>query len=84
MPGCSGTLSTSSGSSSFLDLSIPASIALALFIATIKVALVASIFMHLIDEKTLIYWILGVTVAFLALATGIVVMFHFYGDGLLG
>lgn len=26
----------------------------------------------------------GVTVAFLAVATGIVVVFHFYGDGLLG
>ena len=33
-----------------------------LFIATIKGSLVACYFMHLIDEKKVIYWVLGATV----------------------
>ena len=33
-----------------------------LFIATIKGSLVACYFMHLIDEKKVIYWVLGITV----------------------
>lgn len=48
----------------YLDLSVPASIALALFIASIKASLVACFFMHLISEKKLIYSILLVTLAF--------------------
>lgn len=48
---------------SYLDLSVPAAIALALVIATIKAGLVAAVFMHLIDEKKLIYWVLVCTVA---------------------
>ena len=39
-------------------------IGLALFIATIKAALVACYFMHLISEKKLIFLVLLITVAF--------------------
>ena len=39
-------------------------IGVALFIATIKAGLVAGYFMHLIDERKLIYGILGATVFF--------------------
>jgi len=45
-----------------LHLSVGATIALALFIATIKGSLVACYFMHLISERKLIYWVLGFTV----------------------
>lgn len=48
----------------YLPLGVAASIALALFIASIKGALVACYFMHLISEKKLIFWVLIVTVAF--------------------
>src|SRR5688572_13839869 len=47
---------------SYLDLSTPMAIALALFIATIKGSLVACYFMHLISEKRLIYAVLLITV----------------------
>ena len=48
----------------FLDLSVGGTIAVALFIATIKASLVACVFMHLISEKKLILYVLVVTVAF--------------------
>ena len=48
-----------------LDVSVPVAIALALFIASIKGSLVAAIFMHLIDEKKFIYWLLLLTASFL-------------------
>ena len=48
---------------SYLDLSVTAAIALALVIATVKAGLVAAVFMHLIDEKKLIYWVLVCTLA---------------------
>jgi cytochrome c oxidase subunit 4 len=47
---------------SYLHLSTPTAIAVALFIATIKGSLVACYFMHLISEKKLIYGVLGITV----------------------
>src|SRR5688500_19587454 len=47
---------------SYLDLSTPMAIALALFVATIKGSLVACYFMHLISEKKLIYAVLLITV----------------------
>ena len=47
---------------SYLDLGVRASIALALFIATVKGSLVACYFMHLISERKLIYWVLAFTV----------------------
>ena len=46
---------------SYLDLSTPMAIAVALFIATIKGSLVLCYFMHLISEKKLIYAVLGIT-----------------------
>ena len=49
---------------SYLHLSTPVAIALALFVATIKGSLVASYFMHLISEKKLIYAVLALTVVF--------------------
>ena len=45
----------------FLHLPPRAAIALALAIATVKGTLVAAWFMHLISERTLIYWVLGLT-----------------------
>jgi cytochrome c oxidase subunit IV len=47
---------------SYLDVSTPVAIAIALFIATIKGSLVACYFMHLISEKRLIYAVLVITV----------------------
>jgi cytochrome c oxidase subunit 4 len=47
---------------SYLHLSTPIAIGVALFIATIKGSLVACYFMHLISEKKLIYGVLGITV----------------------
>ena len=47
---------------SYLDLSTPMAITVALFIATIKGGLVACYFMHLISEKRLIYAVLVITV----------------------
>ena len=47
-----------------LDVSVPVAITIGLFIATVKASLVACFFMHLIDEKRIIYWALALTVAF--------------------
>jgi cytochrome c oxidase subunit 4 len=47
---------------SYLDLSTPVAVAVALFIATVKGSLVAAYFMHLISEKKLIYVVLAITV----------------------
>lgn len=53
---------------SYLHLSFPVAVALALFVATIKGALVACYFMHLISERKLIYAVLVITtVKFIAL-----------------
>ncbi len=49
---------------SYLNLTMGEAIFLALSIATVKGSLVASYFMHLISEKTMIKWILMVTVFF--------------------
>lgn len=49
---------------SYLDLPTGPTIALALVIATVKGSLVAMFFMHLIDERKAIYWILALTVVF--------------------
>lgn len=50
---------------SFIDFGgASANIAVALFIATIKAALVGAFFMHLIDERKMIYGVLGATVFF--------------------
>src|SRR5688500_18207007 len=47
---------------SYLDLSTPMAVALALFVAIVKGSLVACYFMHLISEKKLIYAVLIITV----------------------
>ena len=49
---------------SYLDLPTGPTIALALLIAVVKGSLVAMFFMHLIDERRAIYWILILTVVF--------------------
>jgi cytochrome c oxidase subunit 4 len=50
---------------SYLDLAIVPAVIVALVIATIKGSLVACYFMHLISERKLIYWVLGLTAIFL-------------------
>ncbi len=47
-----------------LDVSVPVALIIGLFIASVKASLVACFFMHLIDEKKIIYWTLALTVAF--------------------
>ena len=49
---------------SYLHVTVMLAVTIALFIAVIKGTLVACYFMHLISEKKLIYWILGLTVLF--------------------
>ncbi|MBC8310827.1 MAG: cytochrome C oxidase subunit IV family protein [Candidatus Marinimicrobia bacterium] len=46
-----------------------------LFIATVKGFLVASQFMHLNNEKKMIYWVLGLTVFFFIFCLSIPVLF---------
>ena len=53
---------------SYLKLEVRAvAIAIALVIATVKAGLVAGVFMHLIDEKKVIYAVLILTALFFAL-----------------
>ena len=47
-----------------LDLSIGKAIILAMAIASVKGSLVACFFMHLISEKKIIYYVLGLTIIF--------------------
>jgi cytochrome c oxidase subunit IV len=49
---------------SYLHLSVPLAVTVALFVATVKGTLVACYFMHLISEKKLIYAVLALTVVF--------------------
>ena len=51
---------------SYLDVSIPVAISIAMFIALIMGSLVACYFMHLLSEKVIIYWILILMLVFLA------------------
>ena len=64
---------------SYLDLSVPVAVTVALFVATIKGALVACYFMHLISEKKLIYAVLILTVAFFVPLLALPVLTHFNG-----
>lgn len=50
----------------YLHLAFVPALILALLIASVKGALVAAYFMHLVSEKKVIYWILIVTVVFFA------------------
>ena len=45
-----------------------------LFIATVKGALVATQFMHLNNEKKIIYWVLGLTIVFFTVCLSIPVL----------
>ncbi|MBL4544106.1 MAG: cytochrome C oxidase subunit IV family protein [Rhodobacteraceae bacterium] len=50
---------------SFLSFkSVAATVALALLIASVKGTLVASFFMHLLEERSALYWILGLCAIF--------------------
>ena len=49
---------------SYLHLSMPIAVTVALLVATIKGSLVACYFMHLISEKKLIYAVLALTAIF--------------------
>ena len=50
---------------SYLHLdSVAMTVTIALFIASIKGTLVACFFMHLIDERSIIYWVLIITAVF--------------------
>ena len=45
-------------------LPTPQAVAVALTVAAVKGGLVAGYFMHLVSERRLIYWVLGLTAAF--------------------
>jgi cytochrome c oxidase subunit 4 len=64
---------------SYLDLSIPIAVTVALLVATIKGALVAGYFMHLVSEKKLIYAVLALTVAFFVALLALPVFTHSNG-----
>src|SRR5215208_4867054 len=64
---------------SYLHLSTPLAIAVALFVATIKGTLVACYFMHLISEKKLIYVVLLITVANFVVLLALPVITHSNG-----
>jgi len=49
---------------SYIHLPIALAIFVGLLIATVKASLVAGYFMHLIDEKKIIYWVLAITAIF--------------------
>ena len=64
---------------SYLDLPVPAAVAVALLVATVKGSLVACYFMHLISEKKLIYAVLVLTVVFFAALLALPVFTHSNG-----
>jgi cytochrome c oxidase subunit 4 len=49
---------------SYIDLNIGLTVTLAMIVATVKGTLVAAYFMHLLDERKMIYAILGLTMIF--------------------
>jgi cytochrome c oxidase subunit 4 len=51
---------------SYLHLSIGMAVVVAMIVASVKGTLVAAYFMHLLDERKTIYWILGLTFTFFA------------------
>ena len=59
---------------SYLDLSSGPAVVVALLIACAKGSLVVLFFMHLIDEKKLIYWLMALAVAFFIFAMVIPLM----------
>ena len=64
---------------SYLHLSVPIAVAVALLVATVKGALVACYFMHLVSETKLIYAVLVLTVVFFAVLLALPVLTHSNG-----
>ena len=64
---------------SYLHLPVPLAVTVALFVATVKGALVAGYFMHLISEKKLIIAVLALTVAFFVVLLALPVLTHSNG-----
>ena len=64
---------------SYLDLSVPLAVTVALFVAIIKGSLVAGYFMHLVSEKKLIYAVLALTVAFFIALLALPIFTHSNG-----
>ena len=64
---------------SYLDLSVPLAVTVALFVAIIKGGLVAGYFMHLVSEKKLIYAVLVLTVAFFVVLMALPTLTHSNG-----
>jgi cytochrome c oxidase subunit 4 len=64
---------------SYLDLSVPLAVTVALAVATIKGGLVACYFMHLISEKKLIYAVLALTIAFFVPLLALPLLTHLNG-----
>ena len=64
---------------SYLDLAVPIAVTVALFVATVKGALVAGYFMHLLSEKKLIIAVLALTVAFFVVLLALPVLTHSNG-----
>jgi cytochrome c oxidase subunit 4 len=58
---------------------VPIAVTVALIVATIKGALVAGYFMHLVSEKKLIYAVLALTVVFFAALIALPVFTHSNG-----
>jgi cytochrome c oxidase subunit 4 len=64
---------------SYLHLPVAAAVTVALFVATVKGALVAGYFMHLVSEKKLIYAVLVLTVVFFIALLALPVVTHSNG-----
>jgi cytochrome c oxidase subunit 4 len=64
---------------SYLHLSVPMAVTVALFVAIVKGSLVAGYFMHLVSEKKLIYAVLVLTIVFFAALMALPVVTHSNG-----
>lgn len=64
---------------SYVHLPPVMAITVALVVAGVKGTLVACYFMHLIDEKKWIYWVLAITVAFFIVLLALPVLTHSNG-----
>ena len=64
---------------SYLHLPVAMAVTVALIVATVKGALVACYFMHLISEKKLIYAVLALTIAFFVVLLAVPVITHSNG-----
>jgi cytochrome c oxidase subunit IV len=64
---------------SYLELSVPMAVTLALLVAIVKGSLVACYFMHLIAEKKLIYAVLVLTLVFFVVLLALPTVTHING-----